>query len=166
MIIEDGSQIANSNSYVTRAAYIAYAATVGVTIADAVAADYELIKAAEYIDAHEANLKGCRVTREQSMAFPRYDVVIDGWSWLGTEIPTKLKQCQMEYALDVNAGIDIYNAPQNPGLITKSKRVEGAVAVTYAVGDMTGQKLTRTSKGDSYLYALLRNAGMMTLERA
>ena len=38
LIVEDGSQVSNSDSYVSRADYIAYAATLGTTITDADAA--------------------------------------------------------------------------------------------------------------------------------
>lgn len=163
LIIETGAGIANSDSYVTRADYIAYAAKVGITITDAAAADVELIKAAEYIGRHEANLKGYRVLRDQSMAWPRYDVVIDGFSWTGAEIPRQLTLCQMAFALDIHAGVDLYNRPQNPGMVAKSKRVEGAVEVVYAVSDSNGQKLSQTSTGDALLASLLKNNGLMSV---
>jgi hypothetical protein len=40
LVVETGAQVANSNSYVTRAEYIAYAASIGVTITDAVAEQF------------------------------------------------------------------------------------------------------------------------------
>lgn len=163
VIVEDGTGVTNSDSYVTRADYISYAAKVGVTIADAAAADVELIKAAEYIGRHEANLKGYRVNRDQSMAWPRYGVIIDEWSWTETEIPRQLILCQMAFALDVHNGIDLYNRPQNSGLVAKSKRVEGAVEVVYAVSDNNGQKLSQTSTGDALLASLLKNNGLMSV---
>lgn len=160
LIIEDGSQVTSSDSYVSRADYIAYALTVGVTIADTDAADVQLVKAAEFIDRHEDNLKGYLVDRDQSMAFPRYDLYIDGWTWTETEIPRQVILCQMKFALDINAGIDLYNTPQNPNLITSKERVEGAISVEYAVGENTGQKLSRSSTGDALLFSLLNNNGL------
>lgn len=161
LVIETGVLVANSNSYVSRAEYIAYAASIGVTIADAVAADEQLIKAAEYIGQHEVNLKGGKVSRDQAMAFPRSDLFIEGWRWSNTEIPRQVTLCQLAYALDINSGVDIYNVPQNPNLIAKRKRVEGAVSIEYAVGENAPQKLSRTSKGDALLASLLRNNGMV-----
>lgn len=167
MIIEDGSLVANANSYVSRADYIAYALTLGVTITDDATADAQLVKAAEYIDRHEANLKGWRVERDQAMAFPRNDFWVDDWYWDADEIPRNVVLCQMAYALDINAGIDIFNPPMNPGIGVKSERVEGVVAVEYAVGDGVGQKLSRSSTGDALLASLLRNNGLrLTLVRS
>lgn len=163
LIIEDGTQVTNSDSYATRAEYIAYAASVGTTIADADAADVQLRKAAEFIASHESNLKGERVTRDQSMAFPRLGVVIDDWSWTYTEIPRNVLLCQMALALDINAGVDLYNKPVNPGLVAKRKRVEGAVEVEYAVSESTGQKLSRSSRSDALLNSLLENSGLMSI---
>ena len=162
LTVEDGSQVTGSDSYSSRADYIAYAATVGVTIADADAADIQLVKAAEYIDRHEDNLKGDLVTRDQSMAFPRYNLYIDGWSWLSTEIPRQVILCQMIFALDINAGIDLYNRPQNPNLIAKKEKVD-VIEVEYAVGEATGQKLSKTSTGDALLNSLLNNSGLMSI---
>lgn len=158
--VETGAIVTGADSYVSRADYIAYAATVGVTITDDATADVQLVKSAEYIDRHEANLKGYRVTRAQPMAFPRYDLYIEGWTWLETEIPRQLTLCQMMFALDINAGIDLYNRPQNPNLIAKKERVEGAIEVEYAVSESTGQKLSQTSTGDALLNSLLKSNGL------
>jgi len=165
VIVETGAGVANSNSYVSRADYIAYAATFGVTIADDTAADFQLVKAAQFIDEHEANMKGWRVARDQSMAFPRSGVVIEEWAWDSDEIPRQLELCQMSYALDINSGYDLWNRQVNPNLITTAERVEGAVSVQYAVnGGNTGQKATYTSKGDAFLAMLLKRNGLMSVQ--
>lgn len=167
IIVEDGSIVTNANSYVTRADYITYAAAHGITIADDANADVELIGAAQFIGQHEVRMIGHRVTRDQSLAYPRYDVEIEDWYWAHDEIPRQLILCQLAYALDINAGIDLWNKPVNPNIFAKKERVEGAVAVEYAISDKTGQKLTRTSKGDALLALLLVNSGLIsiTLER-
>ena len=162
--VEDGSGVANSDSYATRDEYIAYAAAVGTTIADAEAADQELITAARFIDQHEVNLKGYRVARDQSMAWPRNSVIIEGWAWGSDEIPRQLKLCQMAYALDVNAGDDLWNRGANPNLVARKEKVD-VIDVEYAVRDGEGQKSTKTSKGDTWLNMLLNRNGL-TLVRA
>lgn len=163
LILEDGSIVTNSNTYVSRADYITYAVTVGVTIADDEAADVQLINAAIYIGNHEDNLKGTLVDRDQSMAYPRYNLVIDGWSWSSDEIPRQVILCQMNFALDINAGEDLYNRSQNPNLFTKKERVEGAIEVEYAVSETTGQKLSKTSTADALLASLLNNNGLFSI---
>jgi len=160
LIVEDGSGVAGANSYSDRADYVAYAASVGITIPGDASADAELIKAAEYIDRHEARLKGTRANRDQAMAFPRFGLVIDNWYWNADEIPRQVRLCQWAFALDIHAGIDLYNRPANPNLVAKAERVEGAVSVQYAVKDGADQKATRTSTGDALLRSLLRFNGM------
>jgi len=163
LITEDGSQIANSNTYVSRADYITYASNRGVTIGDNAAADVQLLTAAEYIDRHEDNLKGYIVERDQSMAYPRYDLTIDGWYWSSDEIPRQVILCQLAFALDINSDIDLYNRPQNPNLITKAETIVGAIEVEYAVSETTGQKLSQTSTGDALLASLLNNSGLTSI---
>jgi hypothetical protein len=169
LIVEDGTIVPNANSYVTRSDYIIYAAAVGVTVADDASADVQLVKSAEYIGRHEANMKGYRTLRDQPIAFPRHNVLIDDWYWTGTEIPRHVILCQMAFALDINAGVDLYNRPRNPSMtnIVKSKRVEGAVSVVYADTNSSGQKLSATSTGDALLASLLENNGLsIAVERA
>ena len=162
VIVEDGSQVSNSDSYVSRADYITYAASVGVTIADDETADVQLINSATYIGNHEDNLKGTLVARDQSMAYPRNNLVIDGWSWSNDEIPRQVILCQMTFALDINAGEDLYNRSQNPSLITKKEKVD-VIEVEYAVSENTGQKLSKSSTGDALLASLLNNNGLFSI---
>ena len=162
IIVEDGTIVTGSNSFITRADYIAFAESIGVTITDDVTADEQLIKAGNFINAHENNLKGTLVERDQSMAYPRHDLVIDGWYWLSTEITAQVIDAQIYLALDLNAGEDLYNRSQNPNLATKREKIDGAVEVEYAVGGNQTQELKRTSKADSYMSALTNSSSMFT----
>ena len=161
LIVEDGSQVTNSNSYVSRADYIAYTASIGVTITDDETADQQLVKAAEYIDGHEVNLIGTLVDRDQSMAFPRTDLFIQGWFWSSDEIPKQVKEAQMLYALDINSGEDLYNRSINENRPVTKERIEGVVDVTYAANASTD--LIKNSKADSVLSSLLKS-GSMTVQ--
>ena len=164
LTVEDGSLVAGADSYVTRADFITFAAARGVTVTDDVTADEYLLKAAEYIDRHESNLKGTLVDRDQAMAFPRNDVYVDSWYWSNTEIPRQVILCQMAFALDIRDGVDLYNRPQNPNLVAKKQKVD-VVEVEYAV-EKNPQKLSQTSTGDALLASLLRNNGLVQLIRS
>jgi hypothetical protein len=161
VIIETGAQVANSNSYSTRADYIAYALTLGTVIADTVAADDQLVAAAVFIGSKENSLKGDRVDRDQSMAFPRNGLVIEGFSWLSTEIPRQVLLAQMSLALDINAGEDLYNLSQSESTGLKSERVEGAVTVEYA--NVDSMKLSRRSSSNALLASLMKNGGLFSV---
>jgi len=157
---EDGSIVAGANSYVTRAEYIAYALTLGVTIGDDADADVELITGAQFIGAHEANLKGWRVTRDQSMSFPRENLIIDGWSWDSDEIARNVILCQMSVALDVNSGLDPYNPEVNRVKIKEV--VSGAVEVGYSINGTAG-KATKQTTSNALLNSLLNRSGLLSI---
>jgi len=161
LIIEDGSIVAGADSYVSRAEYIAYALTQGVTIPDTDATDVTLRQCAAFIDEHEPTLKGDRKTRDQAMAFPRYGVYIDGFWWTDSEIPRQARYCQMQLALDVYAGVDIYNLPASASVPVKSERVEGAVSVEYAVSNQ--MKTSRNSSSRALLSQLLERSGLYSI---
>lgn len=157
IIVEDGSIVTNANSYVTRAEAIAYAADIGVTIADDDATDALLVAAAEYIDTLEPKLRGVRVERDQPLAYPRDDLVVDGWAWDSSEIPRQVILAQMNLVIEQSQGIDIYNPA--PVLTAKRRRVEGAVEVEYFGGD-NSVKLSRSSKAKALLSQLMRAGGL------
>lgn len=158
LIVEDGSVVDNADSYVSRSDYIAYAATQGVTITDDETADVQLRKAAEFIASYDSRLKGDKVQRDQSMAFPRSGLVIENFSWDSDEIPRQVILCQQQLALDVNAGIDLWNRPQSESTGIKRERVEGVVEVEYAVKE--AGKLSSQSTGMALLNSLLRQNGL------
>ena len=159
IIVEDGSIVAGANSYVTRAEYIAYALERGIVIADAVDADVELIKAAQYIDSLERQLMGSRVTRDQGLAFPRYDVFIDDWNWAHTEIPRQVLLAQLGVALDIHAGLDPYNPATNLPVI--EEQISGAVTVKYA--SPTSFKISSESTTAALIASLKKRGGLYSI---
>jgi hypothetical protein len=166
IVVETGDVIENANSYVTRADYIAYASSLGTTIADAEAADQQLISACNFISDHEDNIIGLRVSKDQFLAFPRImSDPIDGFYWESDEIPRNVKSCQMALALEINAGVDLYN--RTPNKFAKKEKVEGAVEVEY-FGSENAVKLSKDSRGLALLRSFLRKSGLMSiaLERA
>lgn len=162
LVIEDGS-LSNplADSFVSRVDYIAHAATLGITIADVDATDIELVKAAQFIAHHEGRLKGTLVDRDQPLPYPRADLVISGFEWAITEIPRQVILCQMAVALDIRAGIDPYNPPQNPTLAKKRVKVEGAVDIEY-FGQDTSVNMNRFGSSVALLNTLLRRATLRT----
>lgn len=162
LVVEDGSIVAGADSYVTRADFITYAAAFGVTIANTAATDVQLVKAAQFIESHEGRLIGDRKTRDQSLAYPRTGLIIEGWDWNDDEIPRQVILCQMQVALEINAGIDPYNPPANPARATRREKVEGAVEVEY-FGNDSASKMSRDSSAKALLSSLLKNAGLMSV---
>lgn len=157
LIIEDGSIVDNANSLVTRAEFISYAGSIGTTITDDEDADTLLIKAMNFIDAHESKLKGVKTERDQSLSFPRYNLQINGWSWNTDEIPTEAKDCQMELALELNSGTDLYNPTFSKGPRIQ-ETVSGAVTVKYGTNPVSATRVK--SRGFKLLDCLLKSSGI------
>jgi len=102
IIVEDGTNVAGANSYVSRADYIAYGAARGTTIEDSEKADQNLINAMDYLNVQ--CVKGEVVFITQPLPFPRWKLV-DGDDEGPWTIPANIKLAQMQLALDVRNGI-------------------------------------------------------------
>lgn len=164
IIIEDGSIVENANSLVTRAEAIAHALTYGITLADSTTTDILLIKAMDYFLSIENQLKGYRVDRAQTLAYPRGGVKINGFVWDSDEIPTEAKIAQLELTLDLNNEVDLYNRQLSKGAVIE-EAVEGAVSRKYA--DTSTKSLTTNiikTRGVEALKPLLNNVGLMSIE--
>ena len=155
LVVEDGSIVANADSYVTRSDFIAWSLRRGYTVADDVLADNKLVIAFDFINGIESSLAGLLSVREQTGAYPRTDLVLQTYSWLSTEIPTQAIDYQMSLALDQVNGIDIFNPPQSDSVAVRRSRVEGAVEEEYAVSDSS-----------AFVYQSLSNRLRQILQRS
>lgn len=165
--VEDGSRSdPKANSYAERQTLIDFGARLGVSVTDDESADVALIKAAQFIDTHEPNLRGERIARDQPMAFPRAWLEIDGWLYEPDLIPEKVKQVQLDLALDILEGTDPWNPPVNPERAVKSERVEGAVSQEY-FGKEGAVRAYRMTTWQAKMRSLLRGSfGSIALVRA
>jgi hypothetical protein len=78
IVVEDGSVVTGANSYITLAEARAYGVLYGVTIS-AVDATAEVLshKAVRYLEARRNQYQGTKVSVDQPLQWPRYDVVVD-----------------------------------------------------------------------------------------
>jgi len=131
LIVEDGSQVANSNTFVDDATYVAYAALNGLTIAPtATQREIDLLTGMNYLLGKEDLFQGYRVTSTQSTFFPRTDVYLYGWSINSDTIPDAIKNAQMEAAAYNTSGSLLNNIVMNN---VQSEKVD-VLEVTYFKG--------------------------------
>lgn len=108
LIVETGAIVPDANSYVTRAALIAYAGDRGVLIADEAASDVFAIKATDFLE----TFRGAFIGREvepgvQPLAWPRAGACV-GYAVLPeTAIPRGIIQAQLAAAVLVAQGVDL-----------------------------------------------------------
>ena len=157
LTVEDGTIVAGADSYVTRSEFITYAYNRNITVDDDINTDEILRTAFDYIDSQEHKLHGERVYDVNASAFPRYNLSIDGYDYDSSTIPEQVKKCQMELAIDILNGIDLWNRKASDSTPIKSKMVGGAVQIHYAV--QNGQPALRKSRSRSLLSKLKRGGG-------
>lgn len=159
IVVEDGSIVANANSLVSEADYVAYLTAIDVVPTGNT--EIQLIQAMEYIDSLEPVLMGRMVKRGQALAFPRIDLCIEGFYWSSSEIPRQAIDAQIALALDLENGIDLYNRPEPDNKVVKRERVEGAVEVEYATpSNGVSVKVSKSSRSMALVSLLKKNSGL------
>jgi len=152
LIIEDGSQVANANSFVDDAAYVAYAALKGLTVgATAQLREIDLLAGIDYLLGQEGSLQGYRVSSTQSMFFPRTDVYLYGWAINSDSIPENIKNAQMEAAAYNTSGALLSNTESTN---TQSEKVDVLEVTYFKGGSRSNVNLQRV---DIYLQPLLKS---------
>lgn len=134
-VVEDGTGLANSNSYVSVADAIKYHDSMG-NAAWAEAGESEqmiaLIRASTYLDGRYASSwPGTRLLSTQRMDWPREDAYdIDDFDLL--LVPLAVQEATCEAALIELASLGALSEPlENAGQVI-SERLEGVVTVQYA----------------------------------
>lgn len=150
--VEDGTGVADSNSYATVAfvdAYFLERAVTAWTGVDSVK-EAALIRATDYIEARYGyRFIGEQVATDQSLSWPRYNA----GDYDETEIPVKLQRATAEYALralsaalapdptvDSGTGVSVVTVKQKLGPLEKQLQVLGssypALIRAYPQADM------------------------------
>jgi len=129
LIIEDGTLVANANSYVTTSELTDYATARGITITG----DEEelLIRAMDYFES--LAFIGIKVIHTQALQWPRANVIIDDYLVELDTIPSEVIKSQIEIALAIDNGQD----PAADVARSKSKVKVGELEVTYEPGQST-----------------------------
>lgn len=130
IIVEDGSNIPNSNSYVSLADARAILTPLGQDL-DSVdeVAEQQILLAANYVDAFRKRYQGWKTVSTQSMQWPRVMVSIDGSSIAIDVIPQDLIDAQVFAAYEVSLGQILQPTSTNQSV--QSEEVVGAVKVSY-----------------------------------
>ena len=138
LIIENGSGVVNSNSWVTYAEYQVFAAAKGLTISlTELGADAELINAYDFIGfTYEQKLQGYRVKPQiQTGPLPRSNMLAYGVLVGSAVIPQDFKNSQMLAAASISTGVNINAVKDTANLASFS--VPGVYSESYQSGAST-----------------------------
>jgi hypothetical protein len=134
IIVETGAGLTNSNSYVSESDLATYATDRGITITGTAAV--LIIQAMDYLESRQ--FLGTKSDIDQALQWPRFGVEVDAYYVDSDEIPTLLKQAEMEICIAIDGGVDPL---ANLGRETKREKV-GDLEVEYAVGARPDTYLT------------------------
>lgn len=156
LIIEDGTQAANANSFVTDLEYTAYATLKGLTVgADAAAREIDLLAGMDYILSREETLQGFRVSSTQSVMFPRIGVWLFGYSVASDFIHDYVKNSQMEAAAYNTSGTLLSNIETT----NKMKEKVDVIEVEYFKGG--SRSSVNLQRVDTYLIPLMEDTNKL-----
>lgn len=130
IIVEDGSNVANANSYLSAPDARAYAANRGVALSDdddVIAS--QLIVGMDYLEARECDFQGSRTYDDQALAWPRTGVVINCKAFADDAMPSQLKGALAQLVMALESGIDIAPNSSSDDFITSAK--VGPLSVSF-----------------------------------
>ena len=134
LVIEDGTGVANANSYVTVAQARDYANARGLTLpVDDLVVERQLLLAMGYLES--LRFKGLRAQPDlQLLSWPRVGVMHDGVSYPSTSVPTPVRSAQSQLAVELAAGVKLFastNASSASDRVTTKEKVD-VLEVEYA----------------------------------
>lgn len=130
IIVEDGSIVANANSFVTSAEVLSHALLTGQNAAwtalTSLAQEQAIYRASQTLNGYEKRFLGCRVSSRQTLTWPRYGAVVNGYELSSNQIPREIKQAACELALrEVTARATMPDEIVTGGSITEEAREVG-----------------------------------------
>lgn len=169
--VEDGTVVANANSYVSVAEWKAWAEPRGITMpADDADIEPWLIKAFDYIELLRDRYKGETTTSGQALSWPRSCVYYEGSEIDENSIPARLKQAQIQLAIYSSRGIEL--SPINEGVRGGSqfliKQKLGPIEREYSeAAFLAANQMPSFYPVDKLLSAFMRvGAGQIPVSRA
>lgn len=137
LTIEDGTGIANADSYVTLVEARAYATKYGFTLpADDTELEQLLCKATIYLETRRHEYLGSKTTTIQALQFPRTGVKIDCQDLDANTIPQVLKNAQIQLAVEQQAGVPLFPSPITSATSTAGQVTEKTVGpLTFKYSD-------------------------------
>jgi len=164
LIIEDGSMVANANSFATDAEFLAYAALRGFTVPSTESERVALlIMAMDYLFNVESKLSGDRVSVDQELPYPRVGACAKNFIVPSTgakSIPEDIKKAQIELAIQANTSDILISGTSNN---LSSFNVDGVYSESYFSGGSIST--VRADRANAYLKPYMINGGSKKLMR-
>ncbi len=128
LIVEDGTGVANANTYVDEATARVLAANVGLTLpTETEACKAALLAAMPYLESQP--WQGHKVDEAQALSWPRNLVIANGSLVPSNVVPLPILQAQVQAASMIAGGVNLY--PTISGQLVTKKKV-GPIETEYS----------------------------------
>lgn len=162
LVIENGTNVTNANSYVSLTDARNYASARGVTLS-VIDATLEIlaIKAMDYIEAKRDMFKGYKSYTTQNLQWPRTNVYIDGILNEYNHIPKELISAQCQLIIELNNGVDIN--PNELDYFIKKEKID--VIETEYSEKLNTSNLPTLRNVNNLLSVLFKNNSSLNITR-
>lgn len=161
LVIEDGSIVADADSFATAAELVTYAANFGRTIPSDTTAQEALLRRAA-LQMSAMSWKGGLVNELQALSWPRYDVYRDNWLVPSNTIPAQIKAGQMALATEIHA--DDLAPPELKTGAVESEKV-GPISTTFAKAESYVSRPAATRQSYAQFGPFLQASNQVRLVR-
>ena len=134
IIVEDGSIVANANSFIDLPEARTQCEALGLTLSvDDESAKAQLTQGYYQLKrSYQGRLKGCLVSASQTGIYPREDVYANGFEVASDSIPQDVINAQLSYAHSINEGNSVNNTASAQEVASES--LDGVGSKTYKSG--------------------------------
>lgn len=140
LVLEDGTGLANSNTYTLEATFDAWLLDRGYVLSGDTSTEALLHQSIDYLET--LNYIGFKNTQSQALLWPRSGVHIDGYSFASDEIPKQLIDSQFQIAFSIDQGV---NPMATVERATKSEKVD-VIEVVYQDDASTTDIITSVNR--------------------
>jgi hypothetical protein len=165
LIVEDGTGLADAETWASRSELIAFALLRGVTIEDAEASDVFLVKAMDYLRCKV--YRGAPVSVEQGTPFPRLayrdDDPNNSLLFPSDTVPAKLKRAQLLLSVAAAEGATL-QVVASAGQLLKRRKV-GPMEREYEEGSFDSEAVVPGVADLLYPYLSNPGIGMLSVVR-
>lgn len=172
LVVEDGTIVANANSYIDISFLTAFATARGLALpaSDSVKEQFA-IQAMDYLES--IRYQGSKVDAlTQFLQWPRKDVLIDDVDFAEDAIPTELKYAQCQLVVSLQAGIVLWPKPVtsiSEGVVTE--KTIGPITKKFSASKSRGEVANPRSRiviaqVEAYLSKLIGCGLSITVRRA
>lgn len=161
LIVENGSGVANANSYLDAPSFKALATARGETAAAALtdaAVEILLVKAMDYLSQFTDRWRGSKANATYALPWPRSNVYLYGVALDADVIPNELVMAQYELALAANS-VDLMPTTGVGGFVVMEKIGPLETRWSEGAGERTVPTLRRV---DMWLTPLIASYGQLT----